>query len=98
MHLIVLRSNERCLKTSATRSFISLLVTNFVGLWWPARGKGTDHRRRHDIRQAARPSIPGGLCVLKQGQARLRLRAGFEGLVSLALSTATGRCWKTDES
>ena len=43
-----------------------------------AREKGTDLRSRHDIRQAVRPSIPGGLC----DSARAALSRRFGAVIS----------------
>ena len=64
-----------------------------------ARKEGTDLRRRHDNRQAVRPSIPGGLCAFYgRLAARAPFRAGFRVPVGFALSTATGRWRKSCES
>jgi hypothetical protein len=62
-----------------------------------ARKEGTDLRRRHDNRQAVRPSIPGGLCAF-YGRLAARAPAGFRVPVGFALSTATGRWRKRSES
>src|SRR6267154_479146 len=44
-------------------SQLKLVGNEFAGISNPERGKGTDlsSLSRHDVRQAARPSIPGGL-------------------------------------
>jgi hypothetical protein len=53
---------------------------------------------RHDIRQAARPSIPGGFRIYGARYERLRFRAGFKAPSNLAFTTATGRCRNSAES
>ena len=54
------RTQRKFMKKRSAENFVSLLVTNsadHVGL----RGRGNRSPNRHDIRQAVRPSIPGGL-------------------------------------
>ena len=67
--------------------FVKLVGNEFCGLCRPVREEGTDLRCRHDIRQAVRPSIPGGLRVSGSLQATCALSCLLHGAVRISPST-----------
>jgi hypothetical protein len=75
-----------------------LVGNEYSGLLRPARKKGTDSLRRHDIHQAVRLSIPGGLRVLATPHAAARFRFGLVAASTFPFNTATGRCWNSAAS
>ncbi len=77
------------LQRFAQAAFVSVLVTNSTeDQTLRGRREPTSHGSRHDIRQAVRPSIPGGLLFFNT----LDFRAGFKAPSNLAFNTTAGRC------